>query len=308
MSLGTLVKIVAGLLVLAVVTFTLLLLRHVRVEPMGGIFARLVPVAVTAGPVVELPEPNANLPAFDPGQKVFERARELIAVGDLGGARDKLRMVVTIYPRSASAREARRILGEMNLDELFSAGHMSGKEIHVVERGDSYLAIAAKHDTSLDMLMHLNGLMDLSTLHPGDELVVMPLDFKVLIEPRRGTLTLLDGAKFVKEYHFEKVISPPSGDQKTKVDSRVGTVDGRRVLPGQAAYRGASKVIGLERLPHQIAVWTGGGDADAGDGGDGANGGDEGFPRGFYLSRADIEELAILLRPGNEVEIRSSSR
>lgn len=296
MSLATLVKIVAGLVVLAVVVFTLLLLRHVRVEPMGGVFARLVPVTMTATPVVQLPEPSANLPAFDPGQKVFERASELIAVGDLGGARDKLRMVVTIYPRSATAREARRILGEMNLDEVFSAGNMRGKEVHVVERGESYLGIASKFGTSLDMLMHLNGLMDLSSLHPGDELIVMPLDFKVLIEPRRGTLTLLDGAKFVKEYHFREVVSPPSGDQKTRIDSRVGTSGGRRVLPGQPAYRSADKVIGLERLPHQIAAR------------EGANGGDEGLPRGFYLDRADMEELAILLRPGNEVEIRSSSR
>ena len=39
------------------------------------------------------------------------------------------------------------------------------------------------HQSSLDCLMHLNGLLDLNRLQPGDELVVMPLNLRVVIDP-----------------------------------------------------------------------------------------------------------------------------
>ena len=102
-----LVKLVAGVAVAALVVFTALLVHHVREKPLD-IFSELVPVTMEATPMVALPSPSAELPEIDPGAKVFEKARELIAIGDLAGARDKLRTVVSIYPRSKSAPEARR--------------------------------------------------------------------------------------------------------------------------------------------------------------------------------------------------------
>jgi hypothetical protein len=47
--------------------------------------------------------------------------------------------------------------------------------------------------------MHLNGLLDLKGLQPREELVVMPLELRVMIEPGRKTLSLWDGGRFVKE-------------------------------------------------------------------------------------------------------------
>ena len=35
---------------------------------------------------------------------------------------------------------------------------------------------------------------------------------------------------------------------------------------------------------------------------------EDGLAPGLYLAPADAEELALLLRPGNEVEFRSSTR
>jgi hypothetical protein len=302
MRLWTLIKLVAGAAVLVITVFTGLLVWHVQNEPLGGIFSELVPIQTDPKPVVSLPEANANLPDIDPGAKVFEKASEMIAIGDLAGARERLRNVVSIYPRSKAAPEARRIVGEMNLDELLSAVHMDGKEIHIVRPGESFLGIASKHNTSLDCIMYLNGLMDLKGLQPGEELVVMPLDLRVLIEPGRKTLSLWKGGQFIKEY---PLLSADLGSHKagmvTKISSKAGISGERRVTPGMKDYRESEKVFALEKTSLQIRSAPQEDDQDEDDH-PGAGPGP-----GFQLSAEDAEELALLLRPGNEVEIRTTA-
>lgn len=292
-----LIKIVAGLMVLGVVIFTAMLVKHVRQEPLGGVFSEWVPVNVDARPLVALPEADSDLPEIDPGAKVFEKAREMIAIGDLQGARGKLQTVVSIYPRSKAAGEARRIVGEMNLDEMLSAGRMVNKEVYSVKRGDSYLGIAGKYGTSLDMIMHLNGLMDLKSLQPGDELIVMPLNFRVLIEPGKKLLSLWSDGRFVREYTLLAVVGAPAGDMKTKIDGKSGVIGERRVPPSAPNYREATKLLNIERVAAVITAMPGTGAEDQ-----------EDLAQGLYLAPADAEELALLLRPGNEVEFRSSTR
>lgn len=297
MRLWTLIKLAAGAVVLGVTVFTGLLVWHVKMEPLGGFFATLVPVEIDPRPVESLPSSDTTLPEIDPGAEIFERAREMIAVGDLQGARERLRNVVNIYPRSKAAPEARRIIGEMNLDELLSAANMEGKEIHLVRSGESFLGIAAKHDTSLDCIMYLNGLMDLKGLHPGEELVVMPLGLRVLVEPGRKALSLWNGGKFVKEY---RLVHSDPGSLKatlsTRIASKAGMNGDRRVTPGMKDYRESSKLFTLEKTTLRIRSMprpgTKGDDMEAAE------------APGFLLSPEDAEELALLLRPGNEVEIR----
>jgi hypothetical protein len=297
MRLWTLIKLVAGVVVLGVTIFTLMLAWHVQREPLGGIFAELVPVQFEPKPVENLPEADASLPEIDPGAKVFEKAKELIAVGDLVSARERLLMVVNIYPRSKAAPEARRIVGEMNLDDLLSAAHMDGKEIHIVRPGESFLGIAAKHKTTLDCIMHLNGLMDLQGLRPGEELVVMPLELRVLVEPARKTLSLWEGGRFIKEYPLVSMdLGGQKGGLRTKISSKAGIAGDRRVTPGMKNYRESEKVFALEKSSLQIRSISPAAQLQSGE--------DLSPGPGFHLEVEDAEELALLLRPGNEVEIR----
>lgn len=297
MRLWTLIKLIAGVVVLGVTVFTLLLAWHVQREPLGGVFAQLVPVQFEPKPIENLPEADASLPEIDPGAKVFEKAKELIAVGDLASARERLLMVVNIYPRSKSAPEARRIVGEMNLDDLLSATHMDGKEIHIVRPGESFLGIAAKHKTTLDCIMHLNGLMDLQGLRPGEELVVMPLELRVLIEPAHKTLSLWEGGRFIREYPLVSMdLGSQKGGLRTKIASKSGIAGDRRVTPGMKNYRESEKVFALEKSSLQIRSIDPGAEVRTGE--------DLSPGPGFHLAVEDAEELALLLRPGNEVEIR----
>ena len=297
MRLWTLIKLIAGVVVLGVTVFTLMLAWHVQREPLGGIFAQLVPVQFEPKPIENLPQADASLPEIDPGAKVIEKARELIAVGDLASARERLLMVVNIYPRSKSAPEARRIVGEMNLDDLLSAAHMDGKEIHVVRPGESFLGIAAKHKTTLDCIMHLNGLMDLQGLRPGEELVVMPLELRVLIEPARKTLSLWEGGRFIREYPLVSMdLGSQKGGLRTKISSKAGIAGDRRVTPGMKNYRESEKVFALEKSSLQIRSIDPAAEVRTRE--------DLSPGPGFHLAVEDAEELALLLRPGNEVEIR----
>ena len=295
MRFWTFCKLLAALAVMAVMTFTGMLVYHVRIAPLGGIFAKIIPtpVPVAAGQsdaeVARLLD-AADMPDIDPGEKAYQKAHELLAVGKLAEAREKLTTIVNIFPSSSSAPVARRIVGEMNLDEILSSSHMAGKKIHVVKRGDSFLAIAAQNKTTVDCIMCLNSMMELKNIQPGEELVVMPLDFHLLVEPRRQVLSLWDGGRFLREYpvlHLGPTVTHLL--PKTTISSKAAEFDGKRVQPQSKDYRAAGKVIQLAKSPVVIRGWDGTGDKPAG---------------GILLAIQDMEEVCLLTRAGNEVEFR----
>ncbi|WP_367872402.1 LysM peptidoglycan-binding domain-containing protein [Luteolibacter sp. Populi] len=300
MRLWTLIKLVVGAVVLGITVFTGLLVFHVKEKPLGGVFTQIVPLQQVDPPKIEkLPEADASLPDVDPGAKIFEKAGELIAVGDMVAARERLATVVATYPRSKAAPEARRILGEMNVDEVLSATHMQGKELHIVRSGNTFTGIAAKHHTTLDCIMHLNGLLDLQGLRPGEELVVMPLEFKVLIEPARKTLSVWDGKNFVKEYRLVSMdLAGLKTALQTKIVSKEGSSGDRPSTPGMKTYPESKKIFRLEKSSLQIRSVEYAMDGEIEDLSPGP---------GFHVAVEDAEELALLLRPGNEVEIRAAA-
>ena len=295
MSLWTVFKLLAGLCVLVVMAFTGMLAYHITVRPLGGIFERLIPnpaEVVGRQPDAEFAKmlDSAELPDIDPGEKAFQKAHELLALGKTGEARIKLIDIVNRFPSSASSPVARRIVGEMNLDEILSSDHMEGKKIHTVKRGNSFLGIAAEYQTTLDIILHLNGMMELRNIQPGDELIVMPLGFRLLIEPQRKALSVWDGARFIREYPILHLGEPARlTPGKTKIGSKSAELDGHSVAPQSKDYRAAQKVIQLVKPAVQIR----GAPESSGD-----------FPNGIVLLPQDMEEVSLLTRVGNEVEIR----
>jgi len=294
MSLWTLVKIVAALAVLAVMGFTGMLAYHVVVTPLGGVFEKIIP---DPSEVVGKPKDadfaamldSADLPDIDPGEKAYQKAHELLALGKLAEAREKLLNIVSVFPTSSAAPIARRIVGEMNLDEILSTTNMEGKQTHVVKRGNSFLGVAGQYDTTLDMIMHLNGMMELKNIQPGEELIVMPLNFRLLIEPQRKSLSIWDGGKFIREYPIVKIGGSSFPPGKTKISSKLAELDGRSIPPQKSKeYRAADKVVVLAKPTIQIRAADGSADS----------------AHGILLLPQDMEEISLLTRVGNEVEIR----
>jgi hypothetical protein len=295
MSFWTVFKLFAALCVLAVMIFTGMLAYHVVVRPLGGVFAEIIPnPAEVAGkqPDADFAKmlDSAELPDIDPGEKAFQKAHELLALGKIKDAREKLSAIVVSYPSSSSAPVARRIVGEMNLDEVLSTTHIEGKKSHIVKRGDSFFGIAAKYNTTLDMMMHLNGMMELKGIQPGEELIVMPLEFRLLIEPQRKSLSVWDGGRFIREYPIMHLAVPGKlAPGKTKISSKLAQLDGHSVAPQSKDYRAAEKIIQIAKPSIQI---RGGGEMQ-----------DE-VPHGIVLQSEDMEEISLLTRVGNEIEIR----
>jgi hypothetical protein len=295
MSFWTFFKLLAGLAVLAVMGFTGMLTYHIVVTPVGGVFEKLIPnpaevVGKQADADFAKMLDSAELPDIDPGEKAFQKAHELLALGKIDEAREKLTAIVNVFPTSSSAPIARRIVGEMNLDEILSTSHMEGKKSHIVKRGNSFLGIAAEYQTSLDLIMHLNGMMELKNIQPGEELIVMPLEFRLLIEPQRKALSIWDGPRFIREYPILHLGVPgklPPG--KTKISSKSADLNGRQVAPQSKDYRGAEKVIQIAKPTLQIR---------------GATEIGESYPNGIILLSQDMEEISLLTRVGNDVEIR----
>jgi len=334
MSLWTFVKLLAAAAVIGAIIFTAMIAYHVSVRPMGGVFEKIVPnptVVTNAQPDAEFAESvnSAEMPDVDPGEKTFQKAHELIAVGRLSEAREKLNTIVNIFPTSSAAPVARHIVGEMNLDDILSATQTAGKQTHIVKRGDSFLGIAAHYKTTLDFIVHLNGLQELKNLVPGEELIVMPLEYRLLIEPQRKSLSLWDGGRFICEYpivHLEA--AGKLTNQRTTILAKTGQVEARRSKPdtkpraktegrtetkskvkpkarpdakadakpdakgdGKADAKGSQpvgKAIQLAKMPLQIRAYSA----------------DDAGARGLFLNPADVEELFLLTRVGNSVEIR----
>lgn len=300
MRLWTIFKLLAALFVLAVMGFTGLMVYHMTVRPLGGVFEKIVPRSSQAAApvdqqhVMKMLAASAEAPTVDPGERAFQKASEEVAMGHLPEARAKLENLIMTYPMSPAASQARHILGEMNLDELLTPKAGRGKSVYTVQKGDSFLAIAGKNKTSLDLIFQLNGLMDASGLQPGDELVVAPLTYKLLIEPHRRTLSLWDGGRFVVEFPLVRLQGAGLNSAlKTTVASKVSVADNKRIGPGAKAFRNADKAIHLAKGNLRIRSWVAGLDDSA---------------HGLFISPQDMEELFLLTNLGNEVEIRLPAR
>lgn len=289
MRLSTIFKGFAACLVLAVMASTYLVVVKVKDE---------IAQPALEGEEMLLQLEDAKLPDVEPGDRASQRAAELIATDNLEEAKEKLHFIINFSPGSPSAREARRILGEIYLDEIFAPGENEWKKKHIVSRGEATLSLAKKYETTLDCMMVVNNL-DRLQIHPNDVLYMVALNFNVRIDLEREALTLRRTIseeprreEFVKEYKIERFRLPKQSDKvvMTTVRDKQGMVGSRTVSTSSDSYRESQKVIWLEKGGWQIrAIPEDEDDLPEGD--------------GFFLKRSDVEELALLLRVGNSVEV-----
>lgn len=237
---------------------------------------------------------------FVPGQREYDRALELLAMDREDEAVEKLLFIQNLYSDTENGTEARRILGEINLDELLSIENMSNKMIYTIKPGEGYLNVANNSGTTLDCMMFLNGLLEMSPLHVGDELVVMSLNFKLVVDltKRRIELFRPDEEKkehiFVKDYPIMNLdLANLRGNSiHSKISRKQGEINGEVVRPALSDYRHATKVLGFKAGRHFIQMRP-------------VPERDEEDPgRGMFLMNSDMEELSMLIRIGNEVEIK----
>lgn len=189
---------------------------------------------------------KSDLPRADPGAKRFDAAIDLIKEGKVDEGRDALFKVIDQFKDSPTVPEAKRIVGEINLDQLFASESKGGKKDYIVQPGDSLALIANKQSTTMDMLIRLNGLMG-PMLQPGDHLAILPMDFIIKVDVSEKTVTLWRnvGQKqyFFKEYRTTD-IRLPTGlkiPAEMEIKGKSAMVDGKAVISTDPRYVEADK-------------------------------------------------------------------
>jgi len=251
---------------------------------------------------------KSNMHKIDPGAKRFEVAAKEIQENNFTLGRELLYKMLQQFPDSATCPEAKRIIGEMNLDELFTTKNMVGKKDHIVQPGDSLALIASRQNTNVDMIVRLNGLMG-AMLQPGDHLTIVPLDFSIVVDISEKSVTLRrkvgDKEYFFKEYHAAEIRLPNSVKvpAEMEIKGKSAIADGKTVLSTDTRYIGAEKWLPASRqgvvlrappVTKAIPVTA-----------DTPNTALPATPvtleSGVFLAPADLEELFALVRNGSKL-------
>lgn len=258
---------------------------------------------------------KGNMPKIDPGAKRFDVAALQIKDGKINQGREMLYKMLQQFPDSETCPEAKRIIGEINLDELYSLDHKIGKKDYIVQPGDSLALIAQKQGTNMDMIVRLNGLMS-TTLQPGDHLTLIPLDFSIVVDISSKTVSLRRkiGEKeyFFKEYQALDICLPSAMKvpAEMEIKGKSAIADGKSVLSTDPRYIDADKWLPgsrtgvvLRTLPPVVKPAA---PAPAPTTALAASKSDLAEPApaqesGVFLEHSDLEELFTLVRNGSKL-------
>jgi hypothetical protein len=276
--------------------------------------------------ITQLQTQKTDLP--DPGVRRFDKAIELLGENNFMEARAALAEMLKTFPESSRAPEARRIIGEMNMDMLFSKEDNTARRDHIVQPGQGLQAIANKNHTTVECLLRANGLQS-HMLQPGDKLSVFPLDFEILIDVSEKTLQLkLKGSVF-KQYNAIDIKVPPGmriPANELKIAGKSAQYNGKQVTALSPDFMEADKWLTATRgnnnfmirslpraRPSQPAAAAaapakdqGGNRKQTGKKGSAATQEPvlpEPAPTGLFLPREDIEELYTIIRQQTPVAI-----
>ncbi|MEM7700009.1 MAG: hypothetical protein AAF236_16560 [Verrucomicrobiota bacterium] len=237
--------------------------------------------------------PLAGQEQVDVGRRHFTAALALLEEGELISARDRLIYLLTYFPESASTGEARRIVGEINLDLLLSKIPLPEKTTHLVRPGQAMVTIARNYKTTIDYIMRVNGKTN-TLIYAQEELIVHPLtDFRVEIRVADGEVDVLRGDEFFKRYSIVDTHLPPTmrAPISTSISEKVAWFGDRPLNFEDLDYLNATKWIRTGKIGLFIRMPT--------------ENLEEGAkkPYGVMLAKSDIEELFTILRNGSSVRL-----
>jgi len=227
----------------------------------------------------------------DLGRKHYLRAIAFIKEGELISARNELQYMLDIYPESPTIGEAKRVLGELNLDLIFSKVPLDGKSEYQVKSGDGWSALAIRNKTTIDYIMRANSKIN-TLIYKSENLTVYNLNCVAEINLKKAALTIKEGEKFIKEYKILDQNLPNHFPESTSttVNEKVAYFEGRTVDFMSDDYLNSKKLIKTGKMGLFIL-------------------GEEELeesstkPYGVVVAKTDMEELFTILRGGSEVRV-----
>lgn len=255
----------------------------------------------------------------DLGKKQYEFAIEAIRNDDITAARTHLGFILEHYPDSSAFPEAKRILGELNVDQLLSAEPGPGKVEYTVKRGKFLSIIARESLCTIDYILRANG-KNTDKIRIDEKLWVAPLLFTIEINVTDKTLTVYrlvdppedsrndepageDGEpaeepepveEFFKEYPILDINIPAQIKipLETVVSSRPAWNGSKRAEFNTPEYHNSHRWLQTKRVGILIQEMV-----------DDLENATEDKRTGFLLSRADSRELYTYIRPGTVIRV-----
>ena len=184
-------------------------------------------------------------PTPDPGIAMFNQAKREIATGDQNDAQKILLALVQSFPDSTRINEARKLLGDLNISAFFSPEPGPDKTEYVVIRGDSIARIATKTKNPAELIFKANGL-DSLTIQPGRKLIIPKGQFSLVVNTKKGDVTLMNNGIFFRWYKPLELKLPAKvvlGQFKAR--EKIAWADGVRVAFGEKKYLGSSRWIAI---------------------------------------------------------------
>jgi hypothetical protein len=171
----------------------------------------------------------------DPGLKRFEAAAEQIRSNQVPAGKESLGKLLQQFPGSAACPEAKRIIGEINMDALYSRELEGGKKEYTVQPGDNLNKITAKNQTTFEALARVNALTSIN-IHLGDKFFIIPMDFELKILTGAKKVWLMRQGTFFKEYEATAINLPPNAKipatrdgVELELGSKSANLDGKSV-------------------------------------------------------------------------------
>jgi LysM repeat protein len=186
-------------------------------------------------------------PTPDQGVIMFEDARQQLAKGNKADAMQTLVSLFQSFPKSSKSEDAKRLLGDLNMQSFFSTEPDPDKVEYIVQRGDSIAKIANKMMSSPELIFKANGLDGL-TIHIGQKFIVPKGKFSLMISLKRQDVTLLNNGAFFRWYKPQEFRLPPKiASGLFKVHEKIAWAIGTRVAFGGKNYLGSSRWIVLNQ-------------------------------------------------------------
>jgi LysM repeat protein len=182
-------------------------------------------------------------PTPDPGIAMFDQAKQGLSSGNQSDAQTVLLALIQNFPDSTRSNDARKLLGDLNINTFFSPAPGPDKTEYVVIRGDSIAKIASKTKDSAELIFKANGL-DSLMIQPGKRLIIPKGQFSLVINTKRGDVILMNNGNFFRWYQPLEVKLPAKvalGQFRTR--EKIAWADGIPVAFGEKKYLGSSRWI-----------------------------------------------------------------
>jgi hypothetical protein len=225
----------------------------------------------------------------------YQAAAKLRQEGKLIEARDALLALLQKFPTGQHVEEAKDLLGQVNVEMLFSDYRSPEKQEYVVRSGDVLAKIANKTKTTPELIMRTNNLTN-PMLRVGQRLLISRPDFSIFIQRKAQTVILLNHGNFFKRYHVKVV--KLSAKQPPRITTRVAEVmawkGGRRVGFGTKEWVGSTRWVRLAQPGYFLFAVAETGRREESN---------QPPPPGLGLSMGDMEELSSLVNSKTAVTI-----